>query len=118
MTTFQEILTIAFGFLLRLGIPIGITILIGWFLRRLDARWQAEAEAELAQLKTRTTPVPCWEVFDCPPRLRDRCPAYLQPDLPCWECHRSNGQLQSACLTCKVRRQFEKATAVVQPQIS
>ena len=31
-------------FLIRLGIPLAITILVTWALRRLDSRWQAEAE--------------------------------------------------------------------------
>jgi len=32
-------------FLLRLGVPILITAIVCYGLRRLDARWQAEAEA-------------------------------------------------------------------------
>lgn len=118
MNAFPEFFAVAFGFLLRLGIPVGLSILIGWLLRRLDARWQAEAESELAQLQARTTPAPCWEVHHCPPGMRQRCPAYNQPNVPCWEHQRANGQLQAACLTCKVRRQFEKrpAAALVQPQ--
>ena len=118
MNAFSEFLAVAFGFLLRLGIPIGLSILIGWLLRRLDARWQAEAEAELTQLQARATPLPCWEVHNCSARMRQRCPAYTQPNVPCWEHRRANGQLQTACLTCKVRRQFEKraAAALAQPQ--
>ncbi len=43
-------------FVLRLGIPLAIMILISWGLGRLDRRWQAEAEAQrlLAALPTVT----------------------------------------------------------------
>ncbi|RLT41109.1 MAG: hypothetical protein DWI57_07430 [Chloroflexi bacterium] len=33
-------------FLLRLGVPLLITAAVCYGLRRLDTRWQAEAEAE------------------------------------------------------------------------
>jgi hypothetical protein len=42
-------------FLLRLGVPLAITLIIGYWLRRLDDRWQAEAAQEcerLAHFKT------------------------------------------------------------------
>ena len=32
-------------FTLRLGIPLAITLLVGYWLRRLDNKWQAEAKA-------------------------------------------------------------------------
>ena len=30
-------------FLLRLGVPLLITVVLGWALHRLDAKWQSEA---------------------------------------------------------------------------
>lgn len=33
-------------FILRLGVPLAITLAIGYCLRRLDAKWQAEAQAQ------------------------------------------------------------------------
>ena len=33
-------------FLLRLAVPLAITLLVGYLLHRLDARWQAEAQAQ------------------------------------------------------------------------
>ena len=44
METLISVLYIAAGFLLRLAIPILGTLLLVFLLRRLDARWQAEAE--------------------------------------------------------------------------
>lgn len=34
--------------ILRLGVPLAVTVLITWGLKSLDARWQAEAEARQA----------------------------------------------------------------------
>jgi len=33
-------------FLLRIGVPLTMTLAVAYFLRRLDAKWQAEAWAE------------------------------------------------------------------------
>jgi len=95
------------GLLLRFGLPVGLTILLGWFLRRLDARWAAEAEKELVEDKARAALAPdikCWQIHNCPSRLRDACPAYAQPDSACFELFRVNGRLKPACRDCRVAR--------------
>lgn len=46
MESFTGVLLVIALFVLRLGVPILITVLIGYGLSRLDARWQAEADAE------------------------------------------------------------------------
>ncbi len=102
-----EVAAILFGFLIRLGIPIALTVLFSLFLKWLDRRWQAEAEADAAESATRVLNAgeerqPCWEIHNCPPKLRKDCQAYLQPDIPCWEIFSANGQLKPACKTCKV----------------
>ncbi len=33
-------------FAVRIGIPLGVVLLLGYFLKRLDRRWEAEARAE------------------------------------------------------------------------
>lgn len=46
-------------FVLRLGVPVLITVAIAYGLRRLDAKWQAEAEAQTqAQARAITPQVP------------------------------------------------------------
>jgi hypothetical protein len=49
-------------FILRLGIPLAITLLVGYWLRRLDNKWQAEAKArqetETIRVEERQTPEP------------------------------------------------------------
>jgi hypothetical protein len=45
MFTFMDIMTVIGLFLLRFGVPLAVTALAIYFLKRLDARWEAEARA-------------------------------------------------------------------------
>ncbi len=101
-------------FILRLGVPLLITLAIGYVLGRLDAKWQAEAEAERqaemqAQAAKAQTPLkpsapaapyqlparqplagwamagtPCWSLKGCTEATKAACPATRQPSVPCW----------------------------------
>ncbi len=87
------------GLLLRFGIPILITALAVYFLRKLDTRWQKESEAHPLVEKPE-----CWEINKCPEDEREKCPGFLSP-LPCWQARRlPNGYLREECLTCPVFR--------------
>jgi len=104
--TIVEFIAVLFGFLIRLGIPIGLTFLFSLYLKWLDRRWEAEAQArEAAQTMQVETwfaeSKPCWEIRNCPSKTRNVCPAYAQQQKPCWETFRINGKLQPACYTCK-----------------
>jgi hypothetical protein len=46
MDTWISTLGVIGLFILRLGVPLAITLAIGYWLRRLDAKWQAEAQAQ------------------------------------------------------------------------
>jgi uncharacterized SAM-binding protein YcdF (DUF218 family) len=110
------------GLLLRFGIPIALTVLVARYMLRLDARWKAEA-ADLAKAveemgipivpvkgsQVLTLPA-CWEYMDCPPRMREVCPAYGHKETPCWEQVRSNGNLQHNCRNCTYRKAILLAT--------
>lgn len=117
MDTLVITLGMVFGFVLRLGVPIGLTLLIGWGLKRLDARWRAEALAEMRLKKTvhaRPSEAylsgPCWTLIDCAPAKRESCPVYQNPEMPCWEYRRTNGTYAKTCTTCKV---WEQAIGLV-----
>jgi hypothetical protein len=100
------LLTVVVGLLLRFGIPIVLTVLAAWGLRRLDQRWQAQAEhARPAPLGLGAAPaeVRCWEQTDCPPEKHEGCPAFLRPSVPCWQVFREkSGELPTDCLRCGV----------------
>jgi len=86
------------GLVLRLAIPIAGTMLLIFILRKLDARWQAEAEYKPLP----TTKVECWKIKGCMPEQMENCPAVASA-LPCWQVNRlPNGYLNENCLSCKV----------------
>lgn len=103
-------------FILRLGVPLLITLAIGYWLRRLDARWQAEAlaqrEANRLEHQEATEPAlkgvngieqPCWVLKGCPETVRARCPAFRQPEAPCWLVRlRVEGRLPAGCYACEL----------------
>ncbi len=118
MDVFTEIAALIVLFLLRLGVPIAVTAAIVWGLRRLDARWQAEAEAERIERAVAkgllpptavTSPLamerPCWEHNNCSPETREQCPACALTDIPCWMARlRSDGKLPARCYGCALFR--------------
>ena len=98
----NTVLTIILGLLLRIGIPAAVTALIFFLLRRLDKRWQKEAEA----IPVINSQRPCWEIKGCTEEKRQNCPAFSQTGVPCWQVFRTkNGLLREDCLGCEVFRQ-------------
>ncbi len=102
MEALNTLVTIAVGLTIRLGVPIALTALLIFVLRRLDERWQAQAREErLAVPLARNTG--CWDVKKCSAEQRARCSAYAHPDSPCWQHFRSEtGALRESCLGCDV----------------
>lgn len=106
----EEGLAILGMFILRLGIPLAITLGIGYALRRLDARWEAEAvtfreqEAAPVELQAlKTVDQPCWEVKGCDEDSRAKCPACKAWDIPCWVARlRATGRLPAECHGCEI----------------
>jgi hypothetical protein len=95
----DNIITFILGFLLRLGIPVALSTLIFFLLRRLDERWQKDALAVTVINSQR----PCWEIKGCPEEKQKNCPATAKPNTPCWQVFRTkNGLLREDCLGCEV----------------
>jgi hypothetical protein len=93
------------GMVVRLGIPVGITILLMRWLARLDARWQDEArhDARILAAGTRARNTGCWDVKHCTPEQKEKCLAYARKETPCWQVYRrENGALRESCLGCVV----------------
>jgi hypothetical protein len=100
--------TLLIGAGLRFVIPIGLTSLLVWWLRRLDVRWQAESRQQQVRVinasEIARSPR-CWEVRNCPPERMAECLAHNRPDAPCWQIFRDeDGNLRTACLSCPVFR--------------
>ena len=100
MESITSLLAILTGFLVRLAIPIAVTALMIYFLRKLDSRWQAEAQIPVIVEKTK-----CWEIKGCSPEQMKNCIAG-QSSLPCWQVYRlPNGYLRDECISCEVFRE-------------
>lgn len=113
MENIQSTIVVLLGFLLRLAIPIAITILLVVLLRHFDKRWQVSAETKaFAGLKPRNPG--CWDVKHCSAEQRATCHAYAHPDTPCWQIKRnSQGLLQQECLVCKIFNDAVPATVSI-----
>jgi hypothetical protein len=98
MDTVISFLYIFVGLLLRLAIPILGTMLLVFFLRKLDAGWQVEAELrEQAMEKSE-----CWKINGLTPQQPENAKANAS-SLPCWQVNRlPNGYLRDECLSCQV----------------
>lgn len=108
-------------FILRLGVPLAITLAAGYLLRRLDARWQAEAWAQWEASRGEDEPAPdfsafeeatepCWAIKRCNGPVVEDCPTVARPDVPCWLARlQAEGQLPAACYNCELFAFNEKA---------
>jgi hypothetical protein len=102
-------------FILRLGIPLAITFVVAYGLRRLDAKWQMEKleEWQVSQPEEKVTaearrlqaqkPGLCWSIKGCDERTRAACPACKLTDIPCWLARRrAEGRLPAECYDCSL----------------
>jgi hypothetical protein len=87
---------------LRVAIPIAVTIAFIGLLKWLDERWKKEADVEGGQL-VKVGNVGCWEINNCPEEMRAGCKAYNNPDTPCWQVFRDkDGRLRERCIGCDI----------------
>jgi hypothetical protein len=112
MNTLVSFSYLIIGLLVRLAIPIAATLLVIYILRRLDKRWQAEAELQpVAVEKTE-----CWKIKGCPPEQVKDCAA-ARSQLPCWQVKRlPNGYLNEDCLSCPVFIEAPVPTLTIEPR--
>lgn len=104
MNDTNPLFVIVIGLVLRFAIPLLITALAVAFLRKLDARWQAEAE----NIPLDVEMPKCWVIKNCALEERAQCEAVFS-NAPCWQVRRlPNGYLREECLDCEV---FYKAPA-------
>jgi hypothetical protein len=90
--------------LLRVAIPIAVTLTFIKVLKWLDERWKQESDLEGAEI-AQVGNVSCWEINECPAEQRAACKAYNNPDKPCWQVFREkNGRLQERCIGCDIFR--------------
>ncbi len=112
MDTLVSFFYLIIGLLLRLAIPITATLFVIYILRRLDKRWQAEAELQPAEVEK----LECWKIKGCPPEQVKDCTA-AKSALPCWQAKRlPNGYLNEDCLSCPVFTEAPVPTLKIEPR--
>lgn len=104
------ILAVVLGLLLRVAIPIAVTLTFIKVLKWFDQRWQREADLKgISAARARN--IGCWDINNCPEEQRAECKAYANPDKPCWQVFReTDGRLQERCIGCDI---FKHAPAPV-----
>jgi hypothetical protein len=111
-----ETVNVIFMFVVRIGIPIAITLAFGWWLeKRMAPPAQVEEEKETRPLPryTRTgniIQIPCWDLKRCESSVRAQCAAFQHPDLPCWLALQADGgKLRPECFTCALYKPAQMA---------
>ncbi len=90
------------GLLIRIGIPLVITLVLIWVVRRLDQNWRNDG----AVVTVRAKNTGCWKNKSCSEEDRAKCTAYANQDIACWQHFRhADGTLRSDCIGCDVFRQ-------------
>ena len=98
MELITTLFALTLAMLVRLALPIVVTLMLVFFLRKLDAHWQEEAQHVVSTVEKPQ----CWKIKGCSTEHRTNCPAFSSPR-PCWQVYRQpNGYLNEKCLTCKV----------------
>jgi hypothetical protein len=111
METITSLLALLAGLFVRLAIPMTVTFVLIYFLRKLDLRWQVEA-----QLPVSIENPKCWKIKNCPPEQVANCAAAISP-LPCWQAYRlPNGYLREDCLSCEVFINAPAPAFVIDPR--
>jgi hypothetical protein len=112
MDTMISLLAVLIGLLIRLAVPIVLTAALIFFLRKLDAHWQAEAELPQPDVQA----VDCWKIKNCSSEQRKICVGY-QATLPCWQVKRlPNGYLREECLACEIFTQAPMPALKTEPR--
>ena len=117
MGTFIDTMVMIGFFTLRLVVPMLLVVGVGYMLRRLDRKWEAElwaqAEAEKMTLQPVQQPMPQME-YPLPAAVLDifgpptwdgmrQCSTADSPDAPCWMARQQNeGQLPKECYNCAI----------------
>jgi len=97
METIIELIAILTGLIIRLAIPIAVTMVMIYILSRLATHWQKEAQEPVFAEKPK-----CWVINHCTPERVRQCTG-AQSSLPCWQARRlPNGYLREECLSCAV----------------
>lgn len=95
-------------FLLRIGVPVAITLAFGyWLEKKLRPPEQSQENGTIQPEitpRTRSSKIiqlHCWDLKHCEGAKRAQCAASRHPDLPCWLALQVEGEkVREECFTC------------------
>jgi MerR family transcriptional regulator, heat shock protein HspR len=72
-------------------------------------------KVSVAGIKKMLAMIPCWSIKDCPPGVRDACPAFDRVEKPCWLITDKPWDCRNAeCRTCEVYTNVADCTSLKQ----
>jgi hypothetical protein len=103
-------------FVLRLGVPVAIMVLlsvvVSRHVRREEAREGATSQMATSRAEVKPETRKCWEVKGCAPEAVAKCAVSKRPDLPCWLARQlASGRLMRACEQCYMYQKGASAVA-------
>lgn len=105
-----DILALIVMFVVRIGIPIALTLAFGlWLERKLQPpKEEAEKKANEFARRERSSKIiqlHCWDLNHCASSKRAQCAACRHPELPCWLALQvEGGKVREECFTCRLYR--------------
>lgn len=103
-----DALMVLFLFAVRIGIPVVITLALGYWLENKlkphdeeDATSQQRVQLSVRATRSKVIQLHCWDMCRCPQARRAACAACRHPDLPCWLALQVDGEkVRQECFTC------------------
>ena len=107
---------IIFMFVLRIGVPIALTLAFGyWLEKKLSLPAEEHKPEQIAQPRVtrsdgKIIQLRCWDVKRCDATRRAQCAALKHPELPCWLALQAEGnKVREDCFTCVMYKPMTKA---------
>lgn len=101
---FQEVidaLVILLMFAVRIGVPVALTLVVGYWLEKKLAPSQEMRTRAHTTRSAKIITLHCWDVKKCSSTQRAQCAAFRRPDLPCWLALQVAGdKVRPECYTC------------------
>src|SRR5512132_2848234 len=101
----------------RIGIPVAITLVLGWWLEKKLRPPEADQGDKIVRLDTfrqakssKVIQLHCWNVKRCDSAKVAQCAASKHPELPCWLALQvEGGKVREECFTCALYKPEQRA---------
>jgi hypothetical protein len=105
-----DILVVIAMFVLRIVVPVALTIALGkWLEKKLAPREMNQKQTDHAALNPKIIQLHCWDVKRCAPAIRAQCAASKHPELPCWlAIQTEGGTVRPECFSCALYKPLAK----------